>query len=59
MPQPVDAAGLSCTYLGIAIKIATQNGMHLKYDKHLEPREMEMRRRIWWTVYTLERLVHI
>lgn len=54
---PIDAAGLSCTYFGIAINIATQNGMHRKYNKNLEPRQIELRKRIWWTAYTLERCV--
>ncbi|KAF9629126.1 hypothetical protein BFW01_g10329 [Lasiodiplodia theobromae] len=52
---PIDAAGLSCTYLGIAIKIATQNGMHRKHHKTLASRQVELRRRLWWTAYTLER----
>lgn len=54
---PIDAAGLSCTYLGIAIRIATQNGMHRRYHKNLEPRQVELRNRIWWTAFTLERSV--
>ncbi|KAF2180860.1 hypothetical protein K469DRAFT_729574 [Zopfia rhizophila CBS 207.26] len=52
---PIDAAGLSCTYFGIAIRIAMQNGMHRKHHTNLEPRQIELRRRIWWTAYTLER----
>ncbi len=52
---PVDAAGLSCTYFGIAIKIATQNGMHRNFTKSLDERQVELRRRIFWTAVTLER----
>jgi hypothetical protein len=53
---PLDPAGLSCTYFGIAIKIATHNGMHKKCLDH-RTREVEIRNRVWWTVYTLERCV--
>ncbi|EON68772.1 hypothetical protein W97_08030 [Coniosporium apollinis CBS 100218] len=56
---PIDAAGLSCTYLGIAIRIATQNGMHRRYHKYLEPRQIELRNRIWWTAFTLERRISV
>jgi hypothetical protein len=54
---PIDAAGLSCTYVAIAIRIATQNGMHLRYHRSLRSRQLELRRRIWWSAYTLERQV--
>jgi hypothetical protein len=54
---PIDPAGLSCTYFGIAIKAATQFNMHQRSNSHLSPSEMELRRRVWWTAYTLERFV--
>lgn len=54
---PVDAAGLSFTYFGIAIKMAIQNGMHRKYSRGLDPRAIELRNRLWWTAYTLERYI--
>lgn len=57
--QPVDAAGLSCTYFGIAIKIAMHNGMHRRLSGSLDPRQKELRRRIWWTTYLLERRTNI
>ncbi|KAH7194992.1 fungal-specific transcription factor domain-containing protein [Fusarium oxysporum] len=56
---PIDPAGLSCTYLGIAIKAATQFNMHQRSDRDLSPREIELRKRVWWTAYTLERRVCI
>lgn len=52
---PVDAATLSCTYLGIAIRIAVQSGMHRNLTKSLDARQVELRRRIFWTAVTLER----
>lgn len=56
---PVDAAGLSCTYFGIATKIAIHNGMHRRYHKSLDTRAIEMRKRLWWTTYALERRTNI
>lgn len=53
---PWDTAGLSYTYLGVAIKMAIQNGMHRKYaGLGLDPHTAEVRNRLWWTVYTLEK----
>lgn len=56
---PVDPAGLSCTYFGIAIKVATQSNMHHKSGDELSAREAELRKRVWWTAYTLERYVKV
>lgn len=53
---PWDTAGLSCTYLGLAIKMAIQNGMHRKYAGiRLDTYNVEIRNRLWWTVYTLDK----
>ncbi|KAH8641140.1 hypothetical protein IG631_04081 [Alternaria alternata] len=53
---PIDASGLSYIYLNLAIKVAIQNGMHRKVSRNvLDPRTKEIRRRIWWTVYCMER----
>lgn len=54
---PVNAAGLSFTYFGIAIKMAVQNGMHRNYSGGLEARTIELRNRIWWTTYILEKYI--
>ncbi|KAJ4328587.1 hypothetical protein N0V84_000946 [Fusarium piperis] len=54
---PVDPAGLASSYYGIAMKIAIHNKMHLKSTS--KTKDAEMRNRIWWTVYTLERRVSI
>ncbi|KAF5004526.1 hypothetical protein FDECE_8981 [Fusarium decemcellulare] len=56
---PIDPAGLSCTYFGIAIKVATQSNMHQKSSSTLSPREAELRKRVWWTAYILERRICI
>lgn len=53
---PMDTSGLSYTYLGTAIKMAIQNGMHRKYSgASLDEHAAEVRKRLWWTVYTLEK----
>lgn len=52
---PIDAAGMSFIFLGIAVKIAIQNGMHRRSTKHIDGRTIEMRNRIWFTAYTLEK----
>ena len=55
---PIDASGLSYIYLNLAIKVAIQNGMHRKVSRNvLDTRTKEIRRRIWWTAYCMERFV--
>lgn len=51
----VDVAALSCTYLGIAVKIATHNAMHRSQAGAADEGQAELRRRIFWTAYTLDR----
>lgn len=54
---PLDTAGLSYTYFGLALKIAIQNGMHRRYPggEQLSPRMIEVRNRVFWTAYTIEK----
>jgi hypothetical protein len=55
---PLDASGLGYIYLNLAIKIAIQNGLHRDVSRsviHVDTKEF--RRRIWWTAYSMERLV--
>ncbi|KAH8887594.1 hypothetical protein GQ53DRAFT_796170 [Thozetella sp. PMI_491] len=55
---PLDAHGLAYTYLGLAVKMAIQNGMHRKYTGlELDPWTIETRNRLWWTAYTVERRI--
>lgn len=57
---PLDASGLGYIYLNLAIKIAIQNGMHRNVSRsafHADTKEL--RRRIWWTAYCMERSVII
>jgi hypothetical protein len=53
---PLDTQGLAYTYLGLAIKVAVQNGMHRKYTgTDFDVHTIETRNRLWWTAYILEK----
>lgn len=55
---PLDTSGLCYTYFGLALKMAIQNGMHRKYQgEGLSPRTIEVRNRVFWTAYTIEKWV--
>lgn len=55
---PLDTSGLSYTYFGLALKLAIQNGMHRKYrGEGLSARMIEIRNRVFWTAYTIEKYV--
>ncbi|KAL1600788.1 hypothetical protein SLS60_007176 [Paraconiothyrium brasiliense] len=56
---PLDASGLSCTYLGIAISIATQNDLHRLCIRKPDTQKTLPMYWIWWTTCTLERRVCI
>ncbi|GAB1195143.1 hypothetical protein APSETT444_004397 [Aspergillus pseudonomiae] len=53
---PLDTSGLCYTYFGLALKMAIQNGMHRRYQgEGLSPRMIEVRNRVFWTAYTIEK----
>ncbi|KAF7197918.1 putative transcriptional regulatory protein [Pseudocercospora fuligena] len=57
---PLDTYGLAYTYLGLALKMAIQNGMHRKYTGNdLDMGTVEFRNRLWWTTYRLEKRIGI
>ncbi|KKK22102.1 putative C6 transcription factor (PrnA) [Aspergillus ochraceoroseus] len=57
---PLDTSGLCYTYLGLALKMAIQNGMHRKYcGEGLPAHVIEVRNRVFWTAYTIEKRVSI
>ncbi|RDW81410.1 Zn(II)2Cys6 transcription factor [Aspergillus mulundensis] len=57
---PLDTSGLCYTYFGLALKMAIQNGMHRKYSgEGLPPHVIEIRNRLFWTAYTIEKRVSI
>ncbi|KAH6660954.1 fungal-specific transcription factor domain-containing protein [Truncatella angustata] len=53
---PASALGASYMYLGLALRKALALDLHLNSDDpNLSEEELEIRRRIWWSVYSLER----
>ncbi|KAJ5773136.1 hypothetical protein N7457_008032 [Penicillium paradoxum] len=57
---PLDTSGLCYTYFGLALKLAIQNGMHRRYHgEGLSPRMIEMRNRVFWTAFTIEKRISI
>ncbi|KAK8875325.1 hypothetical protein PGQ11_005839 [Apiospora arundinis] len=55
---PLDASGLGYIYLNLSMKLAIQNGMHRKPVAVVpDALKEEMRCRLWWTVYCLERKI--
>ena len=53
---PLDAQGLAYTYLGLAVKMCVQNGMHRKHSGgNIAPTSAELQRRLWWTAYSLDK----
>ncbi|KAF7630460.1 C6 transcription factor [Aspergillus flavus] len=58
--MPIDTSGLAYTYLGLAIKMAIQNGMHRQFgEEGLDARTIELRNRLWWSAYALDRRISI
>ena len=57
---PIDTHGLAYTYVGLALRMAVQNGMHRKYqDNYLAEGAISLRNRLWWTAYCLEKRISI
>jgi hypothetical protein len=53
---PIATAGLAYVYYGLAIKMAIQNGMHRRLiEGDVSPETIEVRNRLWWSAYSLER----
>ncbi|KAI8241160.1 putative transcriptional regulatory protein, partial [Colletotrichum sp. SAR 10_96] len=58
--MPASAISASYVYMGLALRKALAIGLHLEPDEPgLSEDEKEMRRRLWWSVYSLERTVTI
>lgn len=53
---PASAIGSSYVYLGLALRKALALDLHLSSDDtNLSEEEQEIRRRIWWSIFSLER----
>ncbi|CAJ2506730.1 Uu.00g079160.m01.CDS01 [Anthostomella pinea] len=46
------------TYAGLALRLSVTLGLHrnISYDPSIHAADIENRRRVWWTVYTFDRL---
>ncbi|KAJ5804932.1 hypothetical protein N7474_010819 [Penicillium riverlandense] len=56
----LDSAGASYTYLSLALSLALQNEMH--HEKSYASTDIiasEVRKRVWWTVYALQKQVSL
>ena len=53
---PASAFGSSYLYLGLALRKALALGLHRELEAaDVDDSEKELRRRLWWAVYSLER----
>ncbi|KAE8135190.1 fungal-specific transcription factor domain-containing protein [Aspergillus pseudotamarii] len=54
--MPASAIGSSYVYLGLALRKALALDLHQDVDdQKMNEREIEVRRRLWWSLYSLER----
>ncbi|KAI8720018.1 Fungal-trans domain-containing protein [Fusarium sp. LHS14.1] len=58
--MPLSAVGSSYIYMGLALRKALAFDLHQSSDDQiLDEREREIRRRLWWSIYSLERCTTI
>ncbi|KAJ5893640.1 transcriptional regulator family: Fungal Specific TF [Penicillium taxi] len=58
--MPENAIGSSYIYMGIALRKAMALDLHVQTeDQGMDGREREIRRRLWWSIYSLERCTTI
>ncbi|KPM43653.1 hypothetical protein AK830_g2865 [Neonectria ditissima] len=54
--MPASAIGSSYVYMGLALRKALAFDLHQNSDdQNIDEREREVRRRLWWSIYSLER----
>ena len=54
--MPANAIGSSYVYMGLALRKALAFDLHLlSDDQTIDEKENEIRRRLWWSIYSLER----
>ncbi|OGE52916.1 hypothetical protein PENARI_c009G07944 [Penicillium arizonense] len=54
--MPASAIGSSYVYMGLALRKALAFDLHIDQDDQvINDREREVRRRLWWSIYSLER----
>ncbi|KAJ5339137.1 hypothetical protein N7452_005865 [Penicillium brevicompactum] len=58
--MPANAIGSSYVYMGLALRKAIAFDLHLEnVDESINATEVEIRRRLWWSIYSLERCTTI
>ncbi|RSL50762.1 hypothetical protein CEP53_008693 [Fusarium sp. AF-6] len=58
--MPLSAVGSSYIYMGLALRNALTFDLHQSSDDQmLDEREREVRRRLWWSIFSLERCTTI
>ncbi|KAK1655436.1 fungal-specific transcription factor domain-containing protein [Colletotrichum phormii] len=58
--MPSSAVGASYLYMGLALRKALALGLHHESEEpEIDSHEREMRRRLWWAIYSLERTLTI
>ncbi|KAH8898285.1 hypothetical protein GQ53DRAFT_759539 [Thozetella sp. PMI_491] len=58
--MPANAIGASYVYIGLALRKALALDLHQNTaDPNIGERETEIRRRLWWAIYSLERTLTI
>ncbi|BFZ65263.1 hypothetical protein YB2330_006426 [Saitoella coloradoensis] len=50
---------VSYAYMGMAVRMAVSNGMHRRCNVALDPRVVEIRTRLWWSIYTKDRFMNM
>lgn len=56
--QTINRKDSAYIYIGLALRMAISLGLHqVLYDANTPPIEREHRRRVWWSTYSLERLL--
>jgi hypothetical protein len=54
--MPANAIGSSYVYMGLALRKALAFDLHVNtHDQSVDVKENEIRRRLWWSIYSLER----
>lgn len=54
--MPLSPVGSSYIYMGLALRKALAFDLHQNTDDAvLDEKEVEIRRRLWWSIYSLER----
>ncbi|KAF9891122.1 hypothetical protein FE257_005058 [Aspergillus nanangensis] len=58
--MPASAIGSSYVYFGLALRKAVALDLHQDVDDQvMSEREIEVRRRLWWSLYSLERCIAV